>query len=60
MLGEKQWLPNKKVQEIIETVLGMLAYPDVSFAINSQAANQIKEGTFFNIAREKATKEAIK
>jgi ubiquitin-protein ligase len=42
MLGEKEWLPNKKVQEIIETVLGMLAHPDVSSAINIEAANQVK------------------
>jgi ubiquitin-protein ligase len=51
MLGEKEWLPNKKVQEIIETILGMLAHPDVSSAINIEAANQVKLGTFFDIAR---------
>jgi len=34
MLGEKEWLPNKKVKDIIETILGMLAHPDVNSAIN--------------------------
>lgn len=51
MLGEKEWLPNKKVQEIIETILGMLAHPDCSSAINHEAAGQVKDGTFFQIAR---------
>lgn len=60
MLGEKEWLPNKKVKEIIETILGMLAHPDVSSAINVEAANQVKQGTYYEIAREKAAKEAIK
>ena len=34
----------------------MLAYPDTAFAINAEAANQIKQGTFYNVAREKASK----
>ena len=60
MLGEKDWLPNKKVQEIIQTILSMLLSPDVVSAINLEAANHVKQGTFFDIAREKAQKEAIK
>lgn len=60
MLGEKEWLPNKKVQDIVETILGMLAHPDCSSAINLEAATQVKEGTFFQVARERAQKEAIK
>ncbi len=59
MLGEKEWLPNKKVQDIVETILGMLAHPDTSSAINLEAASQVKEGTFFQVAREKAQKEAL-
>jgi ubiquitin-conjugating enzyme E2 D/E len=35
LLGEKEWLPNKKVQEIIEVVLGMLAHPDCANPINN-------------------------
>jgi ubiquitin-protein ligase len=35
-------LPNKTVKEIIETILGMLAHPDTSSAINIEAANQVK------------------
>lgn len=53
-------MPNKKVFDIIETILGMLAHPDCSSAINIEAATQVKEGTFFQIAREKAEKEALK
>ena len=34
MLGEKEWLPNKKVVEVIETILSMLVSPDVASAIN--------------------------
>jgi len=34
----------------------MLLSPDVNSAINSEAARQVKEGTFFGIAREKALK----
>lgn len=60
MLGEKEWLPNKKVKEIIETILGMLAHPDVNSAINLEAANHVKQGTFFEKAKEKAEKDAIK
>jgi|JI6StandDraft_1071083.scaffolds.fasta_scaffold1767898_1 ubiquitin-protein ligase len=60
MLGEKEWLPNKKVKEIIETILGMLAHPDVTSAINLEAANQVKQGVFFEVAREKAAKDAMK
>jgi hypothetical protein len=29
----------------------MLAHPDVNSAINIEAANQVKQGTFFAIAR---------
>ena len=59
MLGEKEWLPNKKVQEIIETILGMLLHPDLSSAINAEAAAHAKQGTFFALAREKMLKEAV-
>ena len=38
----------------------MMAHPDISSAINLEAANQVKQGTFFDMAREKATKEALK
>lgn len=34
MLGEGEWLPNKKVTEIIETILSMLVQPDLTSAIN--------------------------
>ena len=54
MLGEKEWLPNKKVQDILEIILGMLAHPDTTSAINMEAAGQVKEGTFFKAARERA------
>jgi ubiquitin-protein ligase len=59
MLGEKEWLPNKKVQDIVETILGMLVHPDTTSAINLEAAGQVKEGNFFKVAREKAEKEAL-
>ena len=60
MLGEKEWLPNKKVKDIIETMLGMLAHPDVNSAINIEAAEHVKKGTFYDVAREKATKDTQK
>ena len=34
MLGEKEWLPNKHVVEVIETILSMLVSPAVASAIN--------------------------
>lgn len=41
-------------------MLGMLAHPDVNSAINIEAAEHVKKGTFFDVAREKATKDALK
>lgn len=41
-------------------MLGMLAHPDVNSAINIDAAEQVKKGTFFEIAKEKAQKDAKK
>ena len=60
MLGEKEWLPNKKVKDIIETMLGMLAHPDLHSAINIEAAEHVKKGTFDEVAKEKAAKDAAK
>lgn len=56
MLGEKEWLPNKKVQEIIDTIISMLVQPDISSAINLEAANQVKQGIYFQKAKEQALK----
>ena len=38
----------------------MLAHPDVNSAINIEAADHVKKGTFFDVAREKAKKDAMK
>ena len=37
----------------------MLVSPDVGSAINLEAAGHVKNGTFFEVAKEKAGKEAI-
>ncbi len=52
MLGEKEWLPNKKVTEIIETILSMLISPDLGSAINLEAVRDVKEGTYEGKVKE--------
>jgi hypothetical protein len=38
----------------------MLLHPDISSAINLEAAQQFKQGTYHNIAKEKSLKENSK
>ena len=52
MLGEKDWLPNKKVTEIVNSIQTMLLHPEIGVAINLDAANEFKEGKFEAHARE--------
>jgi len=42
MVGEAEWQPNKKVQEIVQALLSMLVQPDLNNAINSEAAHEYK------------------
>jgi ubiquitin-protein ligase len=46
MLGEKEWMPNKKVAEVLDIIISMLTSPDISSAINLEAAKDFKEGTY--------------
>jgi ubiquitin-protein ligase len=57
MLGEKEWMPNKKVGEVLDIIMSMLASPDISSAINLEAAKDFKEGTFEKKVREMVEKQ---
>ena len=39
-------MPNKKVGEILDIIISMLTSPDISSAINLEAAKDFKEGTY--------------
>lgn len=39
-------MPNKKVGDVLEIILSMLSSPDISSAINLEAAKDFKEGTY--------------
>ena len=52
MIGEKQWTPNKKVQEIVQALVSMLLEPDLHHPINHEAANEFKEGKYEQHVKE--------
>lgn len=39
-------MPNKKVSDVLEIILSMLASPDIGSAINLDAARDYKEGKY--------------
>lgn len=50
-------MPNKKVGEVLDIIISMLASPDISSAINLEAAKDFKEGTFDKKVREMVEKQ---
>lgn len=57
MLGQNEWMPNKKVVDILEIILSMLTSPDIGSAINLDAANDYKEGKYEQKVREMVAKQ---